>query len=85
MGEVLSPPFPVVYSQLFCLADVEGKLVLAPHCQVIDVPSKDVLIVGGDQASHHRVVSKLNDGVGVVRCHAVVGEQGVHIKSNVFI
>ena len=31
----------------------------------------------GDQAYHCCVVSKLNDGVGVVFGHAVVGEQGV--------
>ena len=35
------------------------------------------LIVVGDQAYHRCVVSKLNDGVGVVLGHAVMGEQRV--------
>lgn len=35
------------------------------------------LIVVGVQDYHHRVVSKLNDGVGVVCGHTVVGEWGV--------
>jgi hypothetical protein len=37
----------------------------------------DCLIAAGDQTYHRRVVSKLDDGVGVVFGHAVVGEQGV--------
>ena len=36
-GGVLGSLFPVVHDQLFCLADVEGEVVvLAPHCQVSD-------------------------------------------------
>jgi hypothetical protein len=34
-------------------------------------------IVVSYQAYHHCVVSKFNDGVGVVLGHAVMGEQGV--------
>jgi hypothetical protein len=45
---------------------------MTPHCQV-----SDLLIVVSDQAYHCCVVSKLNDGVGVVPGHAVMGEQGV--------
>ena len=57
---------------VLCLADVEGEIVvLALHCKVSDL--NDV----GDQAYYRCAVGKLNDGVGVVLGHAVVGEQGV--------
>jgi hypothetical protein len=36
----------------------------------------DCLIIVGDQAYRCCVVCKLNDGVGVVLGHAVMGEQG---------
>ena len=45
---MLSPPFPVVNDQVLCFADVEGEVVLAPHC----------LIAVGDQSYQRRVVSK---------------------------
>jgi hypothetical protein len=35
------------------------------------------LIIVCDQAYHSHVVGELNDGVGVVRGHTVMGEQGV--------
>jgi hypothetical protein len=77
-GVVFGPPFPEVHNHLFCLAHIEGEVVvLAPHCQVSDLLPIRCLIVVGDQAYHHCVVSKLNDGVGVMHGHAVVGEQGV--------
>ena len=53
-------------------ADVAGEVVLAPHCQVTDLLSIDGLIVIGDLAYHHCVVSKRNNGVGVNRGHTVV-------------
>jgi hypothetical protein len=52
---VLGPLFPVVYDQLLCLADVEGEVV--ESCR--------------HTAYHSRVISKLNDGVGVVRGYAI--------------
>ena len=76
-GGLSGPPFPVVHDQLHCLVHIEGEVVvLAPHCQFSDLPI-GCLIVVGDQAYHCCVVSKLNDGVGVVFDHAVVGEQGI--------
>ena len=46
-GGVLRPPFPVGYSQVLCLADVEGEVVVpAPHCQVSDLLP--------NRLSHHR-------------------------------
>jgi hypothetical protein len=72
------PPFPVVHDQILCLAHIEGEVVvLAVHCQVSDLLHIGCLIVEVDQASQCCVVSKRNDGVGVMLGHAVVGEQGV--------
>jgi hypothetical protein len=69
---------PVAHGQLLCLDHVEGEVVvLALHGQVSDLIPIGCLIVVGDQAYHHCVVSKLNGGVGVVLGHAVVSEQGV--------
>jgi hypothetical protein len=70
-GRVLSNLSPVVHDQLIGLTDVEGEVVvLAPHCQVS----------ASDQVYHRCVVGKLNDGVGVVRGHAVLDEQGVQVR-----
>ena len=63
-GGVIGPPFPIVHNQLLCLAHIGGVVVV-------------LLIIVGDQAYHCCVVSKLNDGVGVVLGHAVMGEQGL--------
>ena len=38
-GGLFGPPFPVVNDYLLCLAHNEGEVVvLAPHCQVSDLP-----------------------------------------------
>ena len=67
--------FPVVHDQLLCLAHVEGEVVvLAPHCQISDLLPICCLIIVGEQAYHCCVVSKLNDDVGVMFGHAVMGE-----------
>jgi hypothetical protein len=77
-GGLFGPPFPVVHDQLLSLTHIEGAVVvLAPHCQFSDLLPIGCLIIVGDQAYHCCVVSKLNDGVGVVFGHTVVGEQGV--------
>ena len=61
-----------------CLDHVQGEVfVLASHGQVFDLLPIGCLIFVGDQAYHCCVVRKLNDGVGFVLGHAVVGEQGV--------
>ena len=71
-GGVLGPPFHEVHDHLLCLDHVEGGVViLAPHGQVSDLLG--CLIVVGDQAYHCCVDCKLNDGVGVVPGHAVMG------------
>ena len=75
-GCVLGPPFPVVHNHLLCLGYVEGEvLILVPHCQVSDLLPICCLIIVGDKAYHCRVVGKLDDGVGVMLGHAVMGEQ----------
>ena len=76
-GGVLGPLFPVVHNKLLCFADIEREVVvLAPHCQFSDLPIGRLIVVG-EQAYHCCVVSKLNDGAGVVFGHAFLGEQGV--------
>ena len=73
-GDVLGPLFPVVYNHILCLDHVEGEVVvLAPPWQVSDLLPKGCLIVLGDQTYYQCVVGKLNDGVGIVLGHAVVG------------
>ena len=80
LGGVLSPPFSVVHNNLLCLDHVEGEVViLVPHCQVSDLLPIGCPVVVGDQAYYCCGVGKLNDGVGVVLGHAVMGEQGVFI------
>ena len=77
-GGMLGPTCLVVHDQPFRLADTEGEVVvLEPHCQVTDLFPIGCLIVISDQAYTRHVVSKLNDGVGVVHGHAVVGEEGL--------
>ena len=74
-GGVLSPLSVIVYNQLLGMTDVEGQVVvLVPHCYVSDLLPVGCLITIGDQAYHCCVVSKLDDGVGHMRGHAVVGE-----------
>ena len=78
IGAPFGSPFPVVHDQLFCLTHIEGEVVvLAPHGQVFGLLPIGRLIVVGDQAYHCCVASKLNNGVGVVFGHAVMGEQVV--------
>ena len=65
-GGVFGPPFPVVHDQILCLAHIEGEVVvLAPHCQVSDLPIGRLIVVG-DQA----VVSSANLMRVLVSCLA---------------
>ncbi len=67
----------VVHNHLLCFADVEMKVVvLVPRCQGSDLLSIGCLTVTSDQADDGHVVSKLDDGVGVVGSHAVVHSPG---------
>ena len=72
-GDLFGPSFPEVHDQLLCLAHIEGEVVvLAPPCQISDLPIVGLIVVG-DLAYHCCVVSKFNDGVGIVLGHVVVG------------
>ncbi|CDQ76298.1 unnamed protein product [Oncorhynchus mykiss] len=66
-GDVFGTPFPVVHDQLLCLAHVEGEVVV-----LAAVSSLSVI-----RPHHCCVVGRLNDGVGIVSRHTVMGEQGV--------
>ena len=82
-GGVLGPSFPVVHNHLLYLAHIEGEVVfLVPHCQVSDLLPIGCLIVVVDQDYDCCVMSKLNDSVGVVLGHIVVGEQGIQEGSS---
>ena len=75
---MLGPPFLVVHNHLLCLDHVEGEaFVLAPHGQVSDFLPIGCLVIVGYHAYHCCVISKLNDGVGVVPGRAVMTEQGL--------
>jgi hypothetical protein len=70
------------HDHLLCLDHFEGEVVvLAPHFEVFDLLSIVCLNVVGDQAYNFSVVCKLNDGVGVVLGHTVMGEQGVQERT----
>ena len=72
-GGRFGPPFPVVHNHLH-LSHVEGQVVfLASHCQFSDLLPIGCLFDVGDQAYHCCVISKLNDGVGVVFGNTVLG------------
>ena len=66
-GDVsVSLSLPVVYNQLLSFADVEMEVVvLAPRCQVSDLPSLGRLVAVCDQAMTGHVVTKRIDGVVV--------------------
>ena len=75
-GVLGSLSLPLVHNQLINFAEVELEVVvLAPRCQGSHLLSVRRLVAVGDQADDGRVVSKLDDGVGAVCGHAVMGEQ----------
>ena len=75
---MLGPPIPLFHNHLLGLDHVEGEVVgFALHGQVSDLLPMGSLIVVGDQTFHCCIISKLNDGVGVMPGRAVMSEQGV--------
>ena len=72
---MFSPRFTVFLSA--SLLTLRERLLSWPHLPVSDLLPIGCLIVVGDQAYHCCVVRKLNDDVGVMLGHAVVGEQGL--------
>ncbi len=81
-GLFFSLSLPVVHNQLLCFANIEMEVVVpAPRCQGSDLLSVGHLIIAGDQADDGRVVSKIDDGVGVVCGHVVMRERGVQERT----
>nr|AAM55226.1 CA protein [Schistosoma japonicum] len=79
---VLPLLFPEVHNHLLCFVDVECEVIfLTPHSEGPHLLPVGRLVVVGNQAYHCSVVCKLNDSVGGVHGHAVVGEQGVQERA----
>ena len=77
---VLSAPFPAVHNHLLCLDHIDQLVVvLAPHFQVSGLLPISCLVVVCDQAYSTTFVcsGNLNDCVGVMLDHALMGVQGV--------
>ncbi len=71
VGPLLS--LPEVYNQLFSFAHVQREtVVLAPWCKSLYLIQVCGLIIVGDEAQNHSIISKFNNRGGAVRGHAVV-------------
>ena len=58
--------------------DILGPPFPVIHDRLLILSSLRERFLSWHHTAYHRcAVNKLNDGVGVVRCHAVVGQQGV--------
>ncbi len=76
VGLLLS--LPEVYNQLFGFAHVQREtVVLAPWCESLHLIQVCGLIIVGNEAQNHSIVSKFNNGSGAVWGHAVVGVERV--------
>ncbi len=64
---------PEVYNQLFSFAHVQREtVVLAPWCKSLYLIQVCGLIIVGNEAQNHSIISKFNNRGGAVRRHAVV-------------
>ncbi len=71
LGPLLS--LPEVHDQLFSFAQVQREtVVLAPWCKSLYLIQVCGLIIVGNEAQNHSIISKLNNRSGAVRGHAVV-------------
>ncbi len=71
VGPLLS--LPEVYNQLFGFAHVQREtVVLASCCKSLHLIQVCGLVIVGDEAQNHSIISKFNDRSGAVRGHAVV-------------
>ncbi len=73
-GPLLS--LPEVYNQLFSFAQ-RKTVVLAPWCKSLYLIQVCGLIIVGNEAQNHSIISKFNNRGGAVRGHAVVGVERV--------
>ncbi len=71
VGLLLS--LPEVHNQLFSFAHVQREtVVLAPWCKSLYLIQVCSLIIVGNEAQNHSIISKFNNRSGSVRGHAVV-------------
>ncbi len=76
VGPLLS--LPEVHHQLFSFAHVQREtVVLTPWCKSLHLIQVCGLIIVGNEAQNHSIVSKFNNGSGAVWGHAVVGVERV--------
>ncbi len=67
-----------VHNQLFSFAHVQREtVVLAPWCESLYLIQVCGLIIVGNEAQNHSIISKFDNRSGVVRGHAVVGVERV--------
>ncbi len=71
VGPLLS--LPEVYNQLFSFAHVQREtVVLAPWCKSLYFIQVCGLIIVGNEAQNHSIISKFNNRSGAMRGHTVV-------------
>ncbi len=71
VGPLLS--LPEVYNQLFSFAHVQREtVVLAPWCKSLYLTQVCGLIIVGNEAQNHSIISKFNNRSGAVKGHTVV-------------
>ncbi len=71
VGPLLS--LPEVYNQLFSFAHNQREtVVLAPWCKSLYLIQVCGLIIAGNEAQNHSIISKFNNRSGAVRGHAAV-------------
>ncbi len=71
VGPLLS--LPEVHNKLFIFAHIQREtVVLAPWCKSLYLIQVCGLIIVGNEAQNHSIISKFNDRSGAVRGHAVV-------------
>ncbi len=71
VGPLLS--LPEVHNQLFSFAHVQREtVVLAPWCKFLYLIQVCGLIIVGNEAQNHSIISKFNNRSGAVRGHTIV-------------
>ncbi len=84
VGPLLS--LPEVHHQLFSFTRIQREtVVLAPWCKSLPLIQVCRLIIVGNEAQNHSIISKFNNRSGAVRGHTVVcverGEQGTQDRA----
>ncbi len=71
VGPLLS--LPEVHNQLFSFAHIQREtVVLAPWCKSLYLIQVCSLIIVGNEAQNHRIISQFNNRSGALRGHTVV-------------